>query len=348
MMPHRVFRARTFYLGVGVWWLVLVLLLAVGADGWLRAGSTASLIWVGVLIASVWVPLLFAIWQAVHWTQSRPSRTIEKRLGIQEEDTAGDASGDLPTALAALSVAEIRNLANYRTLKKALVRAGGFSFAFSALAVVLATRSSTSLGGLVLVALALLLLQHGLWLRRSTNPIGLVTGGLTIIALGLWTMGSNADAAGTSSSPLVMLGVWQIAWGGGTLRRFDDLRLRRLGAFEPNADALVALDDLVTELSLTQMKSAGGIVFTALAWRSKRLIGRLTPHIAVFTTESGDDVYVGDSSNTSITSRAAIEPKADFNASLAIGDHSFKGTVSARSFARYEHWKSRAVARSSS
>ena len=174
----------------------------------------------------------------------------------------------------------------------------------------------------------------------------MITGGVTIIALGLWTMGGglNDESGGSPSSPWVTFGILQIVWGGGTLRRFNDMRLRRLGPFEPDAEALGALDTLVVQLSLDHTRSAGGIVFTASTWvHSTRLIGRLTPRIAIFATERGDDLFVGDPSDTRITPREATGPQREFNASLDIGDHSFRGTVSPHSFERYQHWKSLAV-----
>lgn len=342
----RSFRARTFYIVAGLWFLAILLFFAIGVERWISPGSTASLVLIVVMVVSLWVPILFAIWQGVHWALTRSSRKIEKTLGVEEDDTAGHSVGHLPAPLARLSAADIRKLANYRTLKKALVRSSGFSLAFAALAVFTAIGSSTSLGGLVLVALAVLLLQHGLWLRRSTNPIGLITGGITMIALGLWTMGSgvNDESRGSSSSPWVTLGIWQIAWGGGMLRRFDDMRLRRVGKFEPNPEALAALDTLVEQLSSEHQKSAGGIVFTTSTWvRSTPLIGRLTPRIAVFVTQRGDDVFVGDPSDICITPRGEIGPQRECKASLDIGDRSFGGTVSPHSFERYQHWKARAA-----
>jgi hypothetical protein len=345
-MFRHIFRARTLYIVAGLWWLALLLFISAGMGRWFSAGSTAYLVQVVVILVSVWVPIVFAIWQGVHWALSRPTRKIEKTLGVEEDDTAGDSSGDLPAPLAALPVADVRKLANYRTLKTVLVRASGFSLAFGGLAIFTAVRSSTSFGGLVLVALAVLLLQQGLWLRRSTNPVGLVTGGVTLVALGLWTMSSglNDESRGSSSSFLPTLGIWQIVWGAGTLRRFDDMRLRRLGPFEPNAEALGALDTLVAQLSSEHTKSAGGIVFTASTWvHSTVLIGRLTPRMAVFATERGDDLFVGDPTDTLIAPREQIGPDREFKASLTIGDHSFRGTVSPHSFERYQHWKSRAV-----
>lgn len=343
-MFRHIFRARTFYLVAGLWFLALMVFF------WANPPSADAANWLVSLVVlefSLWIPIVFAIWQGVHWALSRPSRTIEKRLGVEKDDTVGGPTGDLPAPLATLSAADIRKLANYRTLKMALVRASGFSLAFGALAIFTAFRSpSTSWNAVILVALALLLLQQGIWLRRSINPVGLITGGLTISALGLWTMtsGLNAESGGSSSSPWVTLGIWQIVWSAGTLRRFDDLRLRRLGLFAPDAQALAALDTLVAQLSVAYTKSAGGIVFTASTWvHATRLIGRLTPQLAVFATERGDDVYVGDASDTSITPRQPIDPARDVKASLTIRVHAFKGTVSPRSFERYQHWKSHVV-----
>ena len=158
-MFHGISRARTFYIVAGVWFLALLLLFSAGMDRWFPAGSTTSLVLIVAMTVSLWVPVVFAIWQGVHWALSRPARKIEKTLGVAEDDTAGHSSGHLPKPLARLPVADVRKLANYRTLKTALVRASGFSFAFGALAIFTAIRSSTSSGRLVLVGLAVLLLQ---------------------------------------------------------------------------------------------------------------------------------------------------------------------------------------------
>lgn len=233
----------------------------------------------------------------------------------------------------------LQRVADYRTVHKT-VRGGGIAcLIFGALALLCVVAGPFDR---LLAAVGFVLLIAGMWNTAMPAPLGILAEGAAILAVGLYNLAS-VFRAGAGSTVWGVLGVWQCIWGVQALTRYR--RFANACHEEPTEIELRQIDDLLKGIRKAKLKeSPEHIAFIthgmlqAQPWRA-----RLLEQSAVCVMAAGREVLVLPKAELEFVATGQATIGKSVRATVTLGGRSFKATVPADSFRRYEAWKTGVV-----
>jgi tetratricopeptide (TPR) repeat protein len=181
----------------------------------------------------------------------------------------------------------------------------------------------------VLGILGIFLVLEGLWIAFAPTPAGLIADGVAISAVGLW----NVFIGFQSPSLFLCLGGWQIFQAYKSFGRYKSFST--LYSNKPSEADLNAVNQ--TSKSITQMRCQRTPDLIEFQIGRREWKARLLRNSAVIVQASGYVEFLGKA-QIRIDRLGNSLVGTSIKVNITTGKKSFNGTISPKSFGRYEAW----------